>query len=104
MHDAAPKAPPIAKKPGAMHEEEGGAKGHVELHHGPPPDGSMAHAKFHTIHHGGAGSGGGGGETKGHESLHAAHHAMNEHMGEDGCADSSDPEGVAAGAATDDEY
>lgn len=102
MHDAAPKAPPIAKKipaPGGSNNENSEAKGHVELHAGPPPDGSMPEAKFHTIHHGHAGSGGGsgmamgahhgGGEVKGHANLHAAHHAINEHMGEDGCSDGS---------------
>ena len=126
MHDSAPKAPPIGKiteKPGAG---KPGTGGHVELHHGPPPDGSMPNAKFHTIHHGGSSGGGGGGamgmshehgggETKGHENLHAAHHAINDHMGEDGCSDGScaehggsNPEGGAAdpgaGGGTDDGY
>jgi hypothetical protein len=133
MHENAPKAPPIGK----ISEKPGGAKpggGHVELHHGPPPDGSMPNAKFHTIHHGASSSGGGGGgamgmshegaheggehgkgEVKGHETMHAAHHAINDHMGEDGCTDGScaehggsDPEGgaaaVSSGGETDDEY
>jgi hypothetical protein len=131
MHDSAPKAPPIGKIAGkTITEKPGGNQkpggGHVELHHGPPPDGSMPNAKFHTIHHAASGGGGGGGgamgmghehggETKGHESLHAAHHAINEHMGEDGCSDGScaehggsAAEGAAAdpgaGGATDDEY
>jgi hypothetical protein len=100
MHDSAPKAPPIGKPGGkSITEKPGGgeAKGHVELHAGPHEN--FPNAKFHTIHHGHAESGGGGGgmamgakpegEVKGHDSLHAAHHAMNEHMGEDGCSDGS---------------
>lgn len=75
MHDAKPMAK-IAKPGGGMEGgESGGAKGHVELHAGPAPDGK---GKFHTIHHP-------GGEARGHETLHEAHHAVNAHMGEDGC-------------------
>lgn len=115
MHDAAPKAPAIGKKiaaPGG--EQNEGPKGHVELHAGPPKDGSMPEAKFHTIHHGHAGGSGGGGgaEVKGHATLHEAHHAMNEHMGEDGCTDGScadhggtgDGGAQAGDGAADDEY
>jgi hypothetical protein len=81
-----------------------GDKGHVELHHGPAPDGK---GKFHTIHHP-------GGEARGHDTMHEAHHAMNEHMGQDGCTGDgncehsgseagSQPEGAAV-SGTDDEY
>lgn len=70
MHDSAPKAPPIGKP-----AHEAGGKGHVEFHHGAAPGGS---GKYHTIHHP-------SGEVKDHPDAHAAHQAMNEHMGEDGC-------------------
>ncbi len=123
MHDAAPpKAPLIAKKIGAPGGGENNeAKGHVELHAGPPPDGSMPEAKFHTIHHGHEGGGGGmgmgahhgGGEVKGHASLHEAHHAANEHMGgsdsdlHEHTEGVSEPSGAADegdAGASDDEY
>jgi len=83
MHDAAPA---MDKKPDPGQQDA--AKGHVELHHGPAPDGQ---GQFHTIHMP-------TGEAKGHETLHDAHHAMNEHMGTDGCAgdgscEHSEPDG-----------
>lgn len=57
-------------------KQESGEAGHVELHRGPSPkDGK---GSFHTIHHP-------SGEVRGHETLHEAHHAMNDHMGQDGC-------------------
>lgn len=90
MHDAAPKAPPIApvkKVPGA---QEDGAKGHVELH--------KTETGYKTIHHP-------SGEEKDHPSSHAAHQAMNEHHGEDGCSPSEGGEvNSAAASGTDDEY
>lgn len=74
MHDG---APPIAKRPDPGQQEQGESeKGHVELHEGPHP--KAPDAKYHTIHHP-------SGEVKGHQTLHEAHHAMNEHMGKDGC-------------------
>jgi hypothetical protein len=88
MHDSAPKAPPIAKAMPGENKQPGGDKGHIELHHGPAPDGK---GKFHTITH--------GGEARGHETLHEAHHAMNEHMGQDGCSDGSCAEHGGSGEA-----
>jgi hypothetical protein len=49
--------------------------GHVEFHKGPGADGQ---GKYHTIHHP-------SGESKSHATAHGAHHAMNDHMKEDGC-------------------
>ena len=100
MHDKTPAMPHMAR-PGM--EEDGGSKGHVELHHGPNPDDGKG--KFHTIHQP-------SGEKKGHETLHDAHHAMNEHMGEDGCkgagcAEHGEPdgdEGQQSGAVGDEAY
>jgi hypothetical protein len=74
MHEMAGVAKKTAPEP---HHEEHAARGHVELHHGPTPDGK---GKYHTIHHP-------SGEVRAHESLHEAHHALNEHMAEDGCKD-----------------
>lgn len=59
-------------------QEIGEGMGHVEFHKGPPTDGSMEHAQYHTVHHP-------SGEMKGHETAHQAHHAMNDHYQEDGC-------------------
>ncbi len=67
--------PEMKPQPEGMETEE---KGHVEIHKGPPSDGTMPEAGYHTVHHP-------GGEMKGHASLHDAHHAANDHMGEDGC-------------------
>ena len=85
MHDAAPKtafpALPKINKISDAGEQEDAPKGHVELHHGPSPkDGK---GQVHTIHHFEDGR---EPEFRGHESLHEAHHAINDHMGEDGCA------------------
>ena len=85
MHDAAPKAPPIAKpKPDPGKQEDGG-EGHVELH-------KAEGGGYKTIHHP-------SGEEKQHPTLHAAHHAMNEHMGQDGCRGDGQCEHGEAGAA-----
>jgi hypothetical protein len=95
--EGAPNPPPIGTHD-AMKPEAGG-KGHVELHEGPGPEGK---GKFRTVHQP-------SGEVKSHETIHEAHHAMNEHMGQDGCSDGTCAEhggSRAEGAAesTDDEY
>jgi hypothetical protein len=82
MHDSAPKGlPPIAKpKPDPGKQE--GETGHVELH-------KAEGGGYKTVHHP-------SGEEKQHPTAHAAHQAMNEHMGEEGCTEP----GGEAGAST----
>jgi hypothetical protein len=80
MHDANPKpafghGDPKEKQRLDPGQQEDG-KGHVELHKGEHAE--APGAAYHTIHHP-------GGEVRGHETLHDAHHAMNEHYAEDGC-------------------
>lgn len=93
MHDAAPKAPPIAavkKAPvaGKGPESEGEAKGHIELH--------KTETGYKTIHHP-------TGEEKHHADAHAAHQAEDEHFGE-ASAEREGGEASGASGAVDDEY
>lgn len=73
MHDA---NPPVASKKGEVSKptqpDPGEQKGHVEVHAGPHEQ--HPNAKYHTIHHP-------TGEVKGHQTLHDAHHAVNDHFG-----------------------
>ena len=93
MHNAQePQQPDPGKQEG----------GKVEVVKGPHEQAPTA--KYHTIHD--------GGEVKGHETLHDAHHAINEQMGEDGCVgceqhgggDSEDTEGSGHVEPAGDEY
>lgn len=83
MHDANPKpAFPKGEAGGKQRPDPGAQEGkpsHVELHKNHPEAGGKPYT---TVHHHGDGA---EPELRHHDSLHEAHHAMNEHTGEDGC-------------------
>ncbi len=95
--------------PGLQEEKDNRHPDHVELHgHEPGP--------FKTMHHHGDGE---PPEERTHKSLHEAHHAMNDHVGKDGCSgegncehqpvsdqfnDAGEESGTARGSEADDEY
>jgi hypothetical protein len=79
MHEGAEKAKPIGQA------TQAGESKHSEIH--------KEGGKIHTIHHP-------GGERKEHGSMHEAHQAVNEHMGEDGCSSGGDMESAAMGSSS----
>jgi hypothetical protein len=62
--------------PGEQEPKDGTHPDHVELHGKEP-------GPFKTLHHMGNGE---PPEERHHNTLHEAHHAMNDHVGKDGCS------------------